>query len=171
MIYEMKGICQHCASAYKILLVDSLLNSPCPDCGEDPIKVKKYKGLVYIVHIPKQDGVKVGFTTKDINVRLKELSHTGVSGKFEVIALFPSNKPKDDEKKAHDKLSKKYERYLEHFDTTPAIATQCVYRALNKRTPIFHCSEVEQQFYEELALNRIIMKRRLSGNSDDKGAR
>jgi hypothetical protein len=165
MLYEMKGVCQHCASDYKILLVDSSLNSSCPECGESPIKIKKFKGLIYIISNPHQTGVKVGLTTKDVHERMRQLSSTGVAGIFELIALFPSDRPKVDEKKAHDKL-KKYHITKEHFDTTPLIATQSVFRALNRKTPIFYNSDIEQQFNDAQAENRVIMNNRLAGNSD-----
>jgi len=166
MLYEIKGVCQHCASDYKVLLVDSSLNSSCPECGESPMKIKKFKGLIYIISNPHQTGVKVGLTTKDVFERMKQLSSTGVAGSFELIALFPSDRPKADEKKAHDKLMK-YNIAKEHFDTTPLIATQCVFKALNRKAPIFYSSDVEQQFNDAQAANRVIMHNRLAGNSDD----
>jgi len=130
------------------------------------MKIKKFKGLIYIISNPHQTGVKVGLTTKDVYERMRQLSSTGVVGNFELIALFPSDRPKADEKKAHDKL-RKYNIAKEHFDTTPLVATQTVFKALNRKTPIFYNSDVEQQFNDALAANSVIMKNRLAGNSDD----
>ena len=128
--------------------------------------MKKFKGIIYIASNPDVTGVKVGLTTKDVNERMKQLSGTGVPGKFELIACFPSDRPKADEKKAHDIL-RKYNMAKEHFDTTPLAATQAVFKALNRKTPIFYNSDVEQQFNDARAERRVIMANRLAGNSDD----
>ena len=50
--------------------------------------------------------------------RLKGLNTTGVAGDFTPIVIFPSDRPKQDEKKIHDKLAKK-RLAKEHFDLKP----------------------------------------------------
>ena len=108
---------------------------------------KKFKGIVYVISNPNQRGVKIGLTTKDINTRLKQLSSTGVPGKFSLIALFPSDHPKKDEKKAHNKL-KKFSMDKEHFNISETEAVLGVYRALNRREPIFYDPAVKSEFHK-----------------------
>jgi ssDNA-binding Zn-finger/Zn-ribbon topoisomerase 1 len=145
MIYEIKGRCEICAEEYKIIISDSNTFGICPDCGEQPIKFKKFKGMVYVISNPNQGGVKVGLTSKDIDSRVKQLNTTGVVGKFSKIAVFPSDRPEKDEKKAHDKL-KKYKWEKEHFDLSPTEAVLKIYRALNYREPIFYDKGIEREF-------------------------
>lgn len=164
MIYEFKGICQNCATEYKTLMVNSKIQGDCQECGEPPLKAKRFKGLIYVVNNPHQTGVKVGLTTKSVDQRLKSLNSTGVAGKFSTVVIFPSDRPETDEKKAHAKL-KKYSLSKEHFDTSPVDAALCVYRALNYRSPIFYDSEVEEEFYRKLEEDRRVMSERLKGNS------
>ena len=160
MLYEIKGVCHYCAADYKIIISDSATHGICPECYEKPVKFKKFKGMVYIISNPNQTGVKVGLTTKDINTRLKQLSSTGVPGRFNLIVLFPSDKPKEDEKKAHNKL-KKYYLDKEHFDITQTEAVLSVYRALNRRAPIFYDKQVELEFHAELENARKEMSKKL----------
>ena len=160
MLYEIKGVCHECASPYKIIISDDQTHGICPECSAKPVKFKKFKGMVYIINNPNQTGVKVGLTTKDIAVRIKQLSSTGVAGKFALVALFPSDRPKQDEKKAHTKL-KKYFLDKEHFDIDPLTAVLNVFRALNRREPIFYDHEIEAEFHETLEKNRREMRKRL----------
>ncbi len=102
--------------------------------------------MVYVVSNSNQRGVKVGRTAKTVEQRIKDLSSTGVPGRFEPIAIFPSDKPKDAEKKAHLKLARhKIEK--EHFDVEPIDAVLAVYRALNKKVePIFYDQSLAETF-------------------------
>ena len=160
MLYEIKGICNNCAEEYKIIISDSDTYGICPDCGQQPIKFKKFNGMVYVISNPNQRGVKVGLTSKDIDTRVKQLNTTGVVGKFSKIALFPSDRPKTDEKKAHNKL-KKFQIVKEHFELTPTEAVLYIFRALNRREPIFYDKEVEREFNDELEKARVKMQKNL----------
>ena len=160
MLYEIKGICNNCAEEYKIIISDSDTFGICSDCGNKPIKFKKFKGLVYVISNPNQRGVKVGLTSKDIDVRVSQLNSTGVVGKFTKIALFPSDRPKIDEKKAHNKL-KKFWIAKEHFDLSPTEAVLNIFRALNRREPIFYDKEIEKEFNGKLDEARQKMQKNL----------
>ena len=162
MLYEIKGICINCAEEYKIIISDSDTFGICPDCGQQPIKFKKFNGMIYVISNPNQRGVKVGLTSKDIDTRLKSLNTTGVNGKFSKIAVFPSDRPQIDEKKAHDKLKKSRMYDLkEFFDITPTKAVLDIFRALNRREPIFYDKEVEKEFNAELEKARKKMQKNL----------
>lgn len=166
MLYEIKGNCVCCASEYKLVISGSSgVHGICPECGEKPIKFKKFKGMIYIVKNPNQSGVKVGLTTKDISFRLKQLSSTGVPGKFNVIALFPSDNPEVDEEKAHSKL-RKFILDKEHFDVPEIDAVLAVYRSLNYRKPIFYEKNIESEFNERLKISKEAMSKRLGKSLD-----
>lgn len=134
----------------------------CEKCGESPIVARPIKGLIYVVSNPNQTGVKVGLTTKTMEQRLKSLASTGVPGEFIPIAIFPSDRPAQDEKKVHEKL-RKYNLSKEHFDLSPIDAVLGAYRALNKRRPIFFDAELEKTFHLKLEEARIQMQLRLRG--------
>ncbi|MDF7809584.1 GIY-YIG nuclease family protein [Pontiellaceae bacterium B12219] len=164
MLYEISGACQHCATEYTVTVHnDKQLNS-CPECGESPFGLKKYKGLVYIVKNENQAGVKIGMTERTIESRLKSLNNTSVPGKFKCVALFPSDRPKKDETKIHDKLVK-FKLDKEHFDLSPVDACLKCYRTLNRKRPIFHMSDVEEVFDLKLQEAKIQMEIRLKGKS------
>ena len=171
MLFEIKGICQNCAETVNILVHNSLPISGCPSCNEDPFDVEKIVGVVYIVKNRNQIGVKIGRTSKTVEERAKQLSSTGIVGKFEPIAIFPSTNPIKDEKRVHDKLKKK-KLDKEHFDLEPVEAALKVYRALNKRViPIFYDDDIKDTFYLELAKAKIDMQLKLKSKGRKSGAR
>lgn len=120
--------------------------------------------MIYIAHNPHIGGVKIGLTTKHIEERLKALSSTGVPGRFDVIAIFPSDKPKEDERKVHEKLKRK-RLDKEHFQVEPLEAALAAYRALNRREPIFYDSDLQDAFYLRLESDKITMQLKLKGHS------
>ena len=164
MLYQVKGVCQHCAAEYVAVISEDQSHGTCSECNERPIKFKKFKGVIYIISNPYQEGVKIGLTTNNIETRLSQLSSTGVPGKFSVIALFPSDRPKEDEKKAHVKLAK-HKLDKEHFNVSALDAVMGVHRALNRRVPIFFDEEIEGQFEQAKELARQQMRRNLAGRS------
>ena len=164
MLYEFRGICQHCASEVSITVHNGKLLNACEGCEETPFELTQYKGLVYILKNENQPGVKIGKTTKTVESRAKQLgASTGVPGKFDIIAIFPTNTPDKDEKKVHEKLAaRKLDK--EHFDIEPVEAALQVYRKLNKaREPIFYNESIKTRFDLELEKAKIEMKLRLEG--------
>ena len=164
MLYEISGVCQHCATEYAVIVHNDKLLSVCSECGETPFVLKKYRGLVYIVKNKNQAGVKIGMTERTVEARLKSLNNTSVPGKFECIAIFPSDRPKKDESKIHDKLIK-FKLDKEHFDLSPVDACLKCYRTLNRRRPIFYSRDVEEIFDLKLQEAKIQMEIRLRGNN------
>jgi hypothetical protein len=160
MLYEIKGVCHYCAAEYKLIISEDQTHGICPECKNIPIKFKKFKGVVYIIKNPNQIGVKVGITKRNIDDRIKQLSGTGVPGKFKLVALFPSDRPEEDEKKAHEKL-KKHFLDKEHFDISAIDALMSVYRALNRRHPIFYDSEIQKEFEIKCQENKEEMFKKL----------
>lgn len=167
MVLEIHGICQYCKNEVQLLLHNNSLLSTCPHCSKDAFHLKKYIGVVYIVNNPNQHGVKIGMTEKSIETRLKTLNNTGVAGKFDWVAIFPTDKPKKDEQKIHNSPTcKKSWISKEHFNLDPIDAVLCAYRTLNRKIePIFNLQKDKETFYMKLEKARIEMKLKLQGNS------
>lgn len=128
MLYEFTGVCQNCANEISITVHNDTQLSNCLGCGESPFSLKKYKGLVYIVKNEFIPGVKIGMTERTVEARLKSLNNTSVPGKFECLAIFPTDRPKKDEERIHSKLIK-HKLDKEHFNLTPIDALLKSYRA------------------------------------------
>jgi len=159
VLIEVSGKCQSCSAEAKILLDHGKSDDTCESCGNPPFGYKKMEGVIYVVHNRHQQGVKVGLTTKSIQERIKHLSSTGVPGIFEIVAIFPPDKPKADEKKVHEKLQR-YNLAKEHFQLDPIEAVLKAYRAL-KREPIFYDKSLENTFKLKREQARIEMQLRL----------
>lgn len=164
MLYEFGGVCQHCASEVSITVHNGKPLNHCRECGNEPFSLAQYKGLVYILNNPNQPGVKIGKTTGPVEKRAQQLSSsTGVPGKFEIVAIFPTNTPDKDEKKVHEKL-KKLRLDKEHFTLEPVEAVLKVYRTFSKRRePIFYDDQTRETFLLELERAKIDMKLKLKG--------
>lgn len=162
MLTEFSGVCQHCAAEVKLLILDGSSVDDCKGCGQNPFAMRRIKGVIYILSNEHQMGVKIGLTEKTIDHRIKQLESTGVPGKFIKVAIFPSDKPKVDEKRIHDKLQR-YNLSKEHFQLEPVEAVLKAYRALNKRRPIFYDKNIEETFNLKLEEARIKMKLQLRG--------
>lgn len=164
MIYKFSGVCHHCAEEVNIIIHNGDPLSECPSCGESPFTIKKIAGAVYILKHPKQEGVKIGLTRKTVEARAKRLSSsTSVPGQFDIIAIFPSDRPEKDEARVHDKL-KKFKIAREHFSLSPIEAILKTYRALHKRIePIFYDESYEEIFRLKLEEAKIQMQLKLKG--------
>jgi hypothetical protein len=162
MLLELSGVCQNCGVEVRVLSLNGELVGACSACDESPMEISRVGGLVYIVSNEHQRGVKIGQTTKPIHQRLKSLNSTGVPGKFDVVAIFPSRKPRQDEQKVHHKL-RRHHLEKEHFDVDPVEAALGAYRALNRRDPIFFEDSIERAFSLRLEEARVRMQLRLSG--------
>ncbi len=169
MYTKIYGICQHCQAEYSIFLHEKRVIGECNSCKKEPIKIRAIKGLIYVIHNEYQKGVKIGFTTKPLEERLKSLSSkTAVAGEFKAIAAFHSNQTKTDEKKVHKKLHKSH-LDKEHFDVEPVEAVLAAYRALNYREPVFYNKLIEAQFFIRLEADKKRMQLNLSGGLAKKG--
>ncbi|WP_168174495.1 GIY-YIG nuclease family protein [Thioclava sp. F1Mire-8] len=164
MFNEIRGICRHCSSEVSVLVNGGEVLDVCAGCGEKPFEIIPYAGLVYVVNNPHQSGVKIGMTTKSIYERLKGLNATGVPGAFEVVALFPSAKPKHEEKKIHQKL-KRWHLAKEHFELEPVEAALKCFRELNRRKPVFFSDAYRTEFELKLEIAKKTMQLRLNGKS------
>jgi phosphotransferase system IIB component len=163
MLFEIKGICQNCAEEVTVLVHNGQPISQCHACAEDPFEIEKMAGVVYVVKNKNQVGVKIGSTSKTVEERMKQLSSTGVPGKFEAVAIFPSTNPIKHEKRVHEKLIKK-RLDKEHFNFEPVEAVLKIYRTLNKRIkPIFYDDEQKEIFLLELEKSKIEMALKLKG--------
>lgn len=87
------------------------------------------KGYVYVAENPEIPGkVKIGYTTRDVRKRMKELSSgTGVPGKYTATYKFRVARPKHVEKTVHRKLShRKIQDGGEFFKVTPKEAARVI---------------------------------------------
>lgn len=163
MLFEVKGICKHCAEEVSVLVHNGSATSKCEACGESPFQIETIKGVVYVVKNPNQRGVKIGITSKTVEDRIKALNSTGVPGRFEPVAIFPSPTPRKHEKKVHEKLAK-HRIEKEHFDLESVDAALKVFRILNKNIkPIFYDDDTRDTFKLKLEKARIEMQLRLKG--------
>lgn len=163
MLFEISGICQNCAEDFSSLVHNGELVSRCPSCDEEPCQLKTIAGVIYILKNFNQEGVKIGRTSKSVEQRAKQLSSTGVAGKFEAIAIFPSPAPQKHEKRIHEKFAK-FKLDKEHFSLEPLDAVLKVYRGLNKSiTPIFYDDGIKNDFYDSLEVAKREMAIRLRG--------
>lgn len=163
MITEIEGKCSNCGAPFSSVSMNGRFFSNCVSCDRPPVSIRPFAGLVYVVKNANQVGVKIGMTEKPIDQRIKALSSTGVPGRFDIVALFPSDRPKSDEKRIHDALSKK-RLAKEHFELEPMDAVLKCYNVLNKRRPIFSDASLEREFYLRLELRRTEMQLRLMGS-------
>ena len=170
MILKISGVCKHCNNETKVIILEDRPisdHNKCSFCQKKPFEISKPEGLIYIVKNENQIGVKIGMTRKRIKERLKSLNSTGVPGQFEVVAIFLSSNLKMDEKRVHNKLSKKRIE-KEHFQVSPLEAVLAAYRAFGsrpERAPVFYDydEDLEDLFYHELESAKLKMKRKLKG--------
>lgn len=159
-VLEISGKCQECGEPIKIVVTKESKKILCSACGEAAFKLTRFKGVIYIISNKHQSGVKIGLTEKSVEARLKSLSSTGVPGKFQLLAIFPSYRPKADEKKAHTKL-KRFWIAKEHFAIDPADAIVKIRAALSQRQPIIYDEELKRQVEEITAENKKLINERL----------
>ncbi|MCS3685806.1 GIY-YIG nuclease family protein [Salinibacter ruber] len=86
------------------------------------------KGSVYVLINPAlSDVVKIGYTTRSAEVRARELSGTGVPGKWQVAHEISTGSPKQVEKTVHQKLSRQKVRDGgEFFQVSPEKAARVI---------------------------------------------
>lgn len=87
---------------------------------------RPYTCGVYVLSNPSMPGkVKVGFTRRNVRIRISELSRpTGVPEAFELEAFFPTTRPERDEARVHRSLRRHRVGSKEFFDVEPAVAIQ-----------------------------------------------
>jgi hypothetical protein len=86
------------------------------------------RGSVYVLTNPAlSDVVKIGYTTRSAEVRARELSGTGVPGKWQVAHEISTSSPKQVEKTVHQKLSRqKVQDGGEFFQVSPEKAARVI---------------------------------------------
>ena len=94
------------------------------------VKKSKVKGYVYILtnRSFKEDWVKIGKSSKEVNVRSKQLYNTAVPLPFEIYATVKTSQYEELEKKVHDILTdvadKRVNPKREFFNITPQTAVK-----------------------------------------------
>lgn len=132
----LKSLAPHVSAKKQVLF--------CPTCGQLVFKLRPMKGTLYIMKNEKQQGVKIGITTKDPEIRARQLASTGVIGKFEITAIFSSFNPKRDELRIQEKLERK-RIDKEHYLLDPAHAVARIASILGKE-PVEINSSVEEEY-------------------------
>ncbi|MFD2234082.1 GIY-YIG nuclease family protein [Phaeospirillum tilakii] len=154
-LYQITLTCGACDAETKGVLSPHVRELQCANCGAPVAKIKPFEGVVYVMSNPNIPGfVKVGMTTKDVYERAKQLSQTGVPGSYQVDAVFPSHRPKNDEAKAHAKLAR-FKANKEHFSLSTAVAIVKVRSALGGREPAFIREIWRDEVAEMVEKNRV----------------
>ena len=84
------------------------------------------RGWIYVLENPSLKGlVKIGFSTKDPAIRVRELSSTGVPRVFEIAYEALLERPRDLEQRVHATLKSHHEN-KEFFRTTPKQAIAAI---------------------------------------------
>lgn len=106
-MFELKINCTNCGHANRLFLSERTLPaSTCSFCRDTLFELREIKGFVYILSNPLMPGIlKIGYSTRDVKERVKELESTGVPGSFEIEAYFLSESPEKQEVAIHKKLA------------------------------------------------------------------
>lgn len=123
----------------------------------------KREGYVYILSNPAMpELIKVGYTTRDIDRRIFELSSaTGVPEHFKLEYKYFSKSPKDLEQKIHQCLnSHRASRYREFFKCSPSEAVRIIREKINitpendttkePQVTIYNPDHYKEKFYSSL---------------------
>jgi hypothetical protein len=91
-----------------------------------------FRGWIYVLVNPSLEGlVKIGFSTKDPAIRVKELSSTGVPRTFLIAYEAIVENPRDLEQRVHSSLKLHHEN-KEFFRITPEEAVAVIRDVANK---------------------------------------
>jgi hypothetical protein len=126
-MYQIIHKCEKCGreNSFETAL-DDLTEIKCEYCNIVSTVIRPISGYIYILSNTCMPGmVKIGFTTRNVEERIKELnSASGVPNSFEIEAAFISNAPAKDETKIHTELSEvRVNEAREFFRIEPLIAT------------------------------------------------
>jgi ssDNA-binding Zn-finger/Zn-ribbon topoisomerase 1 len=131
--------CEECGQPNSILLTSSRSEQFCVFCSASLSRPEIYevRGFVYVLSNKLMPGVlKIGFTERDIENRVHELSSsTGVPATFDIEAYFPTDNPIHDEAKVHKMLAEYQIENKEFFKLT-------VKEAVNRMSKIFKLSPI-----------------------------
>jgi hypothetical protein len=111
----------------------------CSACATTVAELTQTEGLVYVLSNGHMPGlVKVGFTTRAIDLRLTELNAaTGVPEGFSVEALFDADDPSVLERMAHEALAAQRVNASREFFRCSVAEALRVLEAIAERQPLF----------------------------------
>jgi hypothetical protein len=160
--YKIDVQCNNCEEKISFTLYGDKTKLICPNCEYEEGKAKAYEGFIYVMWNPRlKDYIKVGRAIDPEN-RARQHSTGGVPGKYEIMALFPSNNQTADEKKALKKLkSYKDKNSKEVFKICPALATRKIQLALSRRETAFMSKKIQEEYEKIIAENKLRMLGRL----------
>lgn len=112
------------------------------------------KGWVYVISNPAMPGlVKVGYSTKDPDLRAAELNHTGAPHAYVVEYEILIDEPRVVEQMTHSVLSMKHEA-KEWFRCPPEEAVLAIRQVANNRGLLESFRRLDRQRAEEAQLRR-----------------
>ena len=132
------AICYDCRTKHKLSERQITSGFTCPVCGNKNLSIKdktepiypesKINGYVYVAKNPNIRGLKIGYTDRLPEHRMKELSsETGVPGKFVLLHAEASSTPSKLETQIHQALrGSNFSK--EFFDISPEVAIETVQR-------------------------------------------
>lgn len=160
-VYQVTTECASCNHKNILIMTDKKRSAKCENCEGDLINFRRFDGVVYVLSNPRVEGVKIGMTKGDVFQRAKQVSGTGVPGRFEVIAAYPSKNPRADEKRVHDKL-KRYRIAKEHFGLDEVTAVTKIKSTL-KREWVYLKPSFVSAVEDRILSQKAAIKANLSG--------
>jgi ribosomal protein S27E len=103
-IIELTITCRGCGTVCQIYPESANPQLSCEKCQRAlDLSINRIPGFIYVLSNPKIPGLlKIGYTERTVEERAEELArHTGVPGRFQIDAYFPSEAPQADEAKVH----------------------------------------------------------------------
>lgn len=151
-MYQIQHKCGNCGhtKTYESSL-DVHTEIKCDKCETVSSVIRPINGFIYVLSNSCMPGlVKIGFTTRNIEERIKELnSASGVPDHFKVEATFITNNPAKDEQSIHSELSEvRVNDAREFFRLDPLLATNRISEILGWE-PYFSKQEIEFKRKEE----------------------
>lgn len=110
----------------------------CNSCGKTLFKIQFFIGYVYLLSNSSMPNLlKIGYTERNVNERIKELNSTGVPVPFEIEAIWESSNPKNDEEFIHKTLNNyRVSSNREFFSIGTRLAVELINNIVNYM-PVF----------------------------------
>lgn len=134
-MFEFIIQCKECSQRNRIIFDDSLPGNPlCAKCHSVLGQATNIKGYVYILTNESMPGlIKVGFTCRSIEDRVKELDGTNLPTPFQIEAYFSSSLPQLDENLCHESIDQHRIKSKEFFIINPQEGIAIMEQALGRK--------------------------------------
>ena len=134
-MFEFIMQCPHCKKENRIIFnFSSKGRFKCGHCQDELGQATAINGYVYLLSNTSMPGlVKVGFTRRTVEERLKELNGTNLPTPFIIEAVFTSSIPELDEEKCHQELAEFRVSNKEFFKVEIDFALEAMEKILEKK--------------------------------------